>query len=68
MASFLQGYEAGFICLLTDICNINIQGVSLGPQLMQSPHKTEGFFGLHADAKREIAVTRLSRHCLSFPV
>lgn len=34
MALFVHGYEAGFTCLLADICNIDIEGVSLGPQLM----------------------------------
>lgn len=54
MASFVQGYEVGFTCLLTDICNINIQGVSFGLQLVQSTHKTEGFLACTQRQKRKL--------------
>lgn len=54
MASFAQGYEVDFTCLLTDICNINIQGVSFGPQPAQSTHKTQGFLACAQRQKEKL--------------
>lgn len=38
--SFVCGFEVDF--MLTDISKVNIQGVSFGSQIRESPQKTQG--------------------------